>query len=68
MEEFTVKKIPREKRIRNALIALVVTVGLTGWALWYLYSQQQFGKTLFGFSRSFSSGSGFPFTTGERQK
>lgn len=44
MEEFTVEKIPSEKRIRNALITLTATVGLTGWALWYLYSQQQFGE------------------------
>lgn len=47
MEEFTIKKIPREKRIRNTSIALIVTVGFTVFALWTLYSHDQFGENVF---------------------
>jgi hypothetical protein len=46
MENFIIKKIPREKRFRKALIVLIATVGFTGWVLWYLYTQQQFGENV----------------------
>ena len=46
MEEYIVKEIPREKRLRSTVITLVITLGLTAWVLWYLYSQQQLGENV----------------------
>jgi hypothetical protein len=40
-DDFVMKQIPREVRIRNTTITLFVTVGITAFALWHLLSGQQ---------------------------
>lgn len=43
MDDYVIVDIPRKKRLRNALITLIVTLAVTGWAFGYVLVQGQVG-------------------------
>jgi len=56
MDKSILVEIPKAKRVRKAVITLVVTIGVTSWVVGYLYSQNQIGVETLGVLPFFLTG------------
>jgi hypothetical protein len=56
MDDSVIVEVPRPKRLRKALITLAVTVGVSVWAVAYLYSEGQLGLETLWLTPFFTTG------------